>query len=135
MKYLLDTNIIIYFLKNQYPNIKENFKLYPSTSIAIPTPVIAELEYGCRKSNNYEKNISKYRRFINAFEPIAFTSKAAEVYGRIRTELEKEGKVIGPNDLMIASIAIAEDCVVVTHNFKEFSRIHGIKVADWTKII
>ena len=132
MKYYLDTNIIIYALKNEYPNIKNHFLKVPSSSIVIPNIVLAEIEYGARKSKNYKKTIDVYNQFTNTFEMAEFSIKAVKEYGNIRKDLEKQGKIIGPNDLIIAAIVKSEDGILVTHNTNEFSRVKGLKIEDWT---
>ena len=132
MKYFLDTNIIIYALKGLYPAIEEHFAKIPSQSIVIPTIVLAEIEYGARKSKNYHTTISKYSQFTSVFEKIPFTEKASEFYGIIRSNLEQKGELIGPNDLMIASIVLSENGILVTNNTKEFSRIEGLNLENWT---
>ena len=133
MQYYLDTNIIIYAIKGSYPNLMEHFKNVPKESIVIPEIVFAEIEYGARKSGNYEKTIEKYNKFTNYFNVAHFDYKAAVSYGIIRSKLEKNGKLIGPNDLIIASIVLASEGVLVTHNTKEFERVENQKIEDWTK--
>ena len=132
MKYYLDTNIIIYAMKNEYPNIKNHFLRVPSSSIVIPNIVLAEIEYGARKSKNYKKTIDVYNQFTNTFEMAEFSIKAVKEYGNIRKDLEKQGKIIGPNDLIIAAIVKSEDGILVTHNTNEFSRVKGLNIEDWT---
>lgn len=133
MKYFLDTNTIIYAIKGTYIAMKEHFKNVPMESIVIPNIVIAEIEFGAYKSSNYKKTIEQYNQFINNFNKIGFNENAARIYGRIRSDLEKSGTPIGPNDLVIASIVLAENGVLITHNIKEFSRIENLKIEDWTK--
>lgn len=132
MKYYLDTNIIIYAMKNEYPNIKNHFLKVPSSSIVIPNIVLAEIEYGARKSKNYKKTIDIYNQFTNTFEMAEFSRKAVKEYGNIRKDLEKQGKIIGPNDLIIAAIVKSEDGILVTHNTNEFSKVKGLNIEDWT---
>lgn len=133
MKYYLDTNTIIYSIKGTYPSLVEHFKNVPKESIVIPEIVLAEIEYGARKSNNYNKTIKKYNEFTDYFDIAYFDKNASISYGIIRSELEKIGKQIGPNDLIIASIAQANEGILVTHNTKEFERIKELKIEDWTK--
>lgn len=90
MKYFLDTNIIIYALNGKYPAILSHFQKIPSMSIVIPSIVLAEIEYGARKSVDYEKTISLYNEFTGTFETENFSDKAAKIYGSIRTSLEKK---------------------------------------------
>ena len=132
MKYFLDTNIIIYAIKGLYPEIERNFARVPHQSIAIPAAVLAEIEYGARKSKDYEKTILPYRRFTQVFDTVDFDARCADAYGRIRSELEKQGSVIGSNDLIIAATVMANDGVLVTHNVREFERVSGLALCDWT---
>ena len=132
MNYYLDTNIIIYALKGEYPRIKEHFENIHSSSIIIPEIVLSEIEYGARKSNDYQKTIDLYNRFTDSFSTISMNAFSRKEYGNIRSLLEKEGKLIGPNDLIIASIVKAENGILVTHNTKEFEKVPGLKIEDWT---
>ena len=132
MRLFLDTNIIIYALKNEFPAIREHFRSVPAQSIAIPTVVLAEIEYGARKSRNYAETIRRYSEFTNTFESVPFSSAAAMRYGELWAHLERTGTLIGANDLMIASIALAEDATLITHNTREFECVPGLTLQDWT---
>ena len=122
-KYYLDTNIIIYAIKGTYPNMVEDFKKISRESIVIPEIVLAEIEYGARKSNNYNKTIKKYNEFTQYFDTAFFNKGTSNTYGIIRSELEKKDTPIGPNDLIITSIVLANDGILITHNTKEFERV------------
>jgi tRNA(fMet)-specific endonuclease VapC len=93
--------------------------------------VKAELFYGAMKSADPERTLAKQRRFLDAFMSLPFDDRAAEAYGRIRAALARKGTPIGPNDLMIASIALVQDVTLATHNLREFSRIDGLRLEDW----
>jgi len=93
--------------------------------------VQAELYYGAYRSSATAKNVSLLTALFPLFPSIAFDDAAANVYGRVRSDLERIGKVIGPSDMMIASIALAHDLTLVTHNVSEFSRVAGLKLEDW----
>jgi tRNA(fMet)-specific endonuclease VapC len=133
MKYYLDTNIIIYALNGKYPAVRTHFEQVPSMSIVLPSVVLAEIEYGARKSRDYETTIRLYRKFTSCFEAQPFHREAACFYGRIRADLEAKGQIIGANDLLIAATAMAENGILVTHNTREFSRIPGLVLEDWTR--
>ncbi|MDD7542231.1 MAG: type II toxin-antitoxin system VapC family toxin [Mobiluncus porci] len=133
MKYFLDTNIIIYFINGKYSEVARHFEQVPQTSIVIPSMVVGEIEYGACKSRDYAKTIELYRKFIDPFEVVPFSSSAVATYGEIRSDLEKRGETIGANDLVIAATVLGEGGTLVTHNTKEFSRVAGLTVADWTE--
>ena len=100
-------------------------------NIALCSVVKAELFYGSMKSRYPEQNLQKQRQFLEHFVSYSFDDKAAKQYGIIRAQLEKVGTPIGPNDLMIASITLAQDAILITHNVKEFARIQGLFWEDW----
>ena len=133
MKYFLDTNIIIYFIKGSSPALLKHLKKVPEASIVLPSVVLAEIEYGARKSKDYGRTIRTYKAFTSFFQTVPFDKAASETYGKIRADLESKGYMIGANDCMIAAIVLANDGVLVTHNTKEFKRIKGLKIEDWTE--
>ena len=127
----LDTNVIIDAIRGKYPHLVACFEKNNSSDIAISTVVVAELEFGAAHSDNYEKRRKQYLDFIAPYKIIPFTEKEAVVYGQIREQLTRKGTAIGPNDLLIAAIAIANGATLVTHNTNEFSRLHGLSLVDW----
>ena len=132
MMYYLDTNIILYSVKGTFTAIKDHFRKIPMQSIVIPDVVMAEIEYGAQKSQNYDNTIRIYTKFTDNFAKAEFDTKSAKVYGEIRSRLEKSGTPIGANDMLIAAIAMSNGGTLVTHNTREFSRIQGLLVEDWT---
>jgi tRNA(fMet)-specific endonuclease VapC len=131
--YFLDTNTCIYYLKGKYKSIEDNFKFVPRYEIKIPVIVKAELLYGIEKSKLKEENRKIYNRFIESLEITNFTDEALNHYAKIRVELEKNGNIIGANDLLIASIVLANNGILVTHNTKEFEKVSGLEIEDWVK--
>lgn len=132
MKYFLDTNICVYFLKGQNEILKRTiFSVRPS-DIKIPSITKAELLYGAEKSQKRDENISRIYRFLIPYEIVGFNSEESEEYSRIRADLEKKGQIIGPNDILIAAIVKANNGTLVTHNTKEFSRVEGLRLLDWS---
>ena len=93
--------------------------------------VRAELIYGAYRSARIDEHLQELEEFSSLFKSAPFDAKAAAVYGRIRRDLESVGKSIGPNDLLIASIALANDLTLVTHNIREFSRVGELRLEDW----
>ncbi|MDR3000446.1 MAG: type II toxin-antitoxin system VapC family toxin [Fibromonadaceae bacterium] len=131
MTYFLDTNTCIYFLKNRSLAFLEKFSSVNASDIKIPAIVVAELYYGAFKSIKKDENISKISKFIALYDVVSFDKKSAKFYGEIRKQLESIGNVIGGNDLLIASIALANNGILVTHNTKEFNRVENLVVEDW----
>jgi tRNA(fMet)-specific endonuclease VapC len=131
--YFLDTNICIYYLKGLYKSIEGYFKSIPNYEIEIPVIVKAELLYGIEKSNLKETNRNVYKEFIESFKIINLNDDALQYYAKTRAELERKGIIIGSNDLLIASIVLAHDGILITHNTKEFKRVSGLKIEDWVK--
>jgi tRNA(fMet)-specific endonuclease VapC len=129
--YFLDTNICIYYLRGLYKSIEEHFALISNQEIKIPIIVKAELLYGIEKSKLKERNRNIYEKFIGAFEIVNLDDKSLNQYAKIRLNLEKDGIIIGSNDLFIASIALAHNGILITHNTKEFERISGLHIEDW----
>ena len=133
MKYYLDTNICVYYIKGKYPKLLEKLLSKHPNDIKIPAIVKAELIYGAQKSERKEKNEEVIRKFLLPFEIISFGDKQSEIYGKIRADLEKKGKIIGPNDLLIASIVLSEDGILVTNNEKELKKVNELKIENWVR--
>lgn len=132
MKYFLDTNTCIYFLKGIYPSLLAKMLSVQPSDIKIPAVVKAELIYGVEKSVRRNENMETLAAFLLPFEVAPFADSAAACYAKIRAQLEKLGLPIGPNDLLIAATVIAEQGILVTNNTKEFSRIPELNLENWT---
>ncbi len=131
--YYLDTNTCIYFLKGSYRSILEELRNRKPEEIKIPSLVKAELLLGVEKSKQKEKNREIYTKFLQPFEIVSFDDAAAEIYAKTRASLEKRGKIIGPNDLIIAATVMSKKGILVTHNTKEFKQVVGLLLEDWIK--
>lgn len=131
--YYLDSNVVIDIIRGKYPDLIEHFKKLKSSEIAIPSIVIAELEFGAAHSDDYAKRRKQYLEVTAPYNIIDFSEKEASSYGKIREQLTKDGKLIGPNDMLIAATALANEAVLVTHNTDEFSRVKGLSLEDWRK--
>ena len=129
--YLLDTNICIYIINNYPKKVVEKVKTLKPNQIKLSTISLAELEYGVSKSKYREKNRDALINFASAFDIIPFDDEDAEVFGVIRTDLEKRGQIIGAYDMQIAAQAISKQLILVTNNESEFSRINGLKLENW----
>ena len=130
MTYTLDTSTCITFLRGKHPQLYQRV-LFRFSDIAITSIVAAELYYGAERSADPVTNRGHVDAFLAPF-PLALLDKAAAVaYGSIRADSARRGQLIGPNDLLIAAIAVAGKLTVVTHNTREFSRVPGLLVEDW----
>ena len=131
MRFLLDTNICIYVIKQKPTSVLQHFQTYSPSDIRISTITIAELRYGAVKSQRTQQNIVALEQFLLPFEVIAFEQSMTQIYGEIRTNLERQGRPIGAMDLLLAAQAIALDVTLVTSNVGEFSRIPHLKWENW----
>ena len=129
--YLLDTNACIKYLNNTDSSVVERIRKELPGAIRLCDVVKAELLYGAYKSSRKEANLELLQRFFALFVSLPFEDRAAHAYGRIRADLEAAGTPIGPYDMQIAAIALANNLVLVTHNTREFSRIAGLALEDW----
>lgn len=131
MKYMLDTNICIYIIKQHPRAVIEKFKLFNMGDICISSMTFAELMHGVEKSTHQKRNKAALEEFVLPLDIMPFDAKAACRYGEIRVKLEKNGNLIGPLDLIIASHALCLNAILVTNNTKEFSRVPGLKLENW----
>jgi len=129
--FFLDSNTCIYFLNGTSESIKKKILARSPIEIKIASVVKAELLVGAYKSKVPQKSKEKLERFLEPFEVLPFDDRVAYEYASIRKQTEEEGKVVGPNDLLIASIAKFHKGVLVTRNVKEFSRIQGLPIENW----
>jgi tRNA(fMet)-specific endonuclease VapC len=132
MKFMLDTNICIYLIKQKPVKVLKHFKSYSVGDIGISSISLAKLRYGVSKSQYVEKNQQALNEFILPLEVADFNETAAEEYGIIRAELEKKGKPVGSMDMLIGAHALSLGATLVTNNVREFREIKNLKVADWT---
>ena len=132
MIYFLDTNTCIRILNGSSRKVIDNFRKTDKDNIVIPSVVAAELIYGAYKSAKRDHNLTRFRTFLNQFRIAVLSYAAIEIYGEIRSGLESKGTIIGANDYFIAAIVKAYGGVLVTNNTREFSRVDGIIVEDWT---
>jgi tRNA(fMet)-specific endonuclease VapC len=130
MKYVLDTNALIYFFKG-IGNVADHLLSTPPDDIGIPAIVVFELAVGIRKSNFPKKRAAQLKEFLDIVRVIPFGLEEAQAAARIRVELEKKGLPIGPYDVLIAASALAADATLITRNIKEFKRIDLLRIQDW----
>lgn len=131
MRYLLDTNTCVEFLNGRSRRVIEAFQRWKPEDIAVCSIVKAELHYGALRSKNPQDALAKIGEFLVPYRSLLFDDQCAEAYGRIRARLAQSGSMIGPNDLLIAAIAMVHGAILVTHNVREFSRVEGLAYEDW----
>lgn len=130
MKYLLDTNTLIYYFKG-LGNVKERLLVCQPSEIVLSSVVYYELQVGILKSTSPQKRIAQLAILKNQVSWVDFDEKSAEATAQIRVELERMGKPIGSYDVQITGMAMANDLILVTHNTGEFGRVSGLKLEDW----
>jgi tRNA(fMet)-specific endonuclease VapC len=131
MGFLLDTNAWIIYLKSPTSKIRNRLEKLQPADVFLCSVVKAELLHGAAKYGNRERRLEILQQVFAPYVSLAFDDVAASAYGTIRHELEVLGKVIGPNDLMIAAIAQSNKLTLVTSNTSEFSRVSGLQLEDW----
>ncbi len=130
LRYLLDTNIVIYVLKRRPIEVLEQFNQNASR-MAISAITLAELLHGAEKSRQVSANLAVIEDFCSRLEVLPYGARAAQHYGVIRAALETAGQPIGVNDLHIAAHARSEGLAVVTNNMAEFGRVPALQVENW----
>jgi len=128
--YVLDTNTLIYYFKGM-GNVAEKLLHTAPRDIAIPSIVLYELEVGLAKSSDSKKRRQQLDDFIALITVLPVGIQEANTAAKIRADLEKKGTPIGAMDTLIAGVAVANKCTLVTHNSKEFLRVEGLTLADW----
>ncbi len=130
IRYLLDTNIVIYVIKRRPIEVLDKFNANVAR-MAISSITLAELMHGVEKSSQPEANLAVVEDFCSRLEVLPYTTKAAQHYGSIRAALERNGQPIGVNDLHIAGHARSEGLVLVTNNVREFERVPALQFENW----
>ncbi|MDZ7964669.1 MULTISPECIES: type II toxin-antitoxin system tRNA(fMet)-specific endonuclease VapC [unclassified Nostoc] len=131
MIYLLDSNVCIRLINNSSPAVTTRLASQQPEDILVSTITQLELYYGAYRSAQQERNLEILQRFFSQFIILPLDPEAARIAGRIRAELTASGTPIGPYDVQIAAIAMANNLIVVTHNTKEFGRVNGLQIEDW----
>jgi len=131
MKYLLDTNICIYLIKKNPPQVLQQFRSHSVGDIGVSSITVAELQYGVQKSQYTEQNQRALEQFLVPLVVASFDEQAAVEYGKIRAALEAQGTPIGALDMLIAAHALSLGATLVTNNVREFSRVPGLQLVNW----
>ena len=133
MKYMLDSNICIYYIKRKPVKAVEKIKAYMWEGLCISAITLAELRHGASASACPERNSDALNQFAAILEVLEFDGEAAEQYGIIRAELQRKGNLIGPFDMLIAAHAKAKNLTLVTNNIREFARVEGLRLENWVE--
>ncbi len=131
MRYLLDTNICIYLIKQKPLPVMDKFRSYSVGDIGVSSITVGELWYGVAKSQRRKVNGRALEQFLLSLIVSEFDEGAAELYGEIRASLEKQGSPVGALDVLIAAHALSLGVVLVTNNEREFSRVPELMVENW----
>ena len=132
LKYLLDTNIVIYVLKRRPVEVLAVFNTNASR-MAISSITLSELMYGAEKSLNVNRNLEAIEEFVSHLDVLPYDAKASQHYGQIKAALERKGEIIGENDIHIAAHAISQGLILVSNNVKEFNRVPNLALENWVE--
>jgi tRNA(fMet)-specific endonuclease VapC len=133
LKYLLDTNMVIYTMKNRPQQVKRHFEQHDGR-MSISAVTLGELVFGAEHSQQVEQNLADIEAMAARLDVLPFDNKAAYHFGQIRAALYRTGQPIGPYDMMIAGQARAMGLILVTNNVKEFERVPGLLLEDWSVV-
>ena len=128
--YLLDTNICVYVIRQRPEPVYRRLSDAAAETVTLSVVTAFELEIGALRAQG-RRYSEAIRQFLGEFSILPLEDSAREAYGRLRTELERRGEVIGAHDMLIAAHAIALGATLVTNNEKEFKRIKGLKIENW----
>lgn len=130
LKYMLDTNIVIYVIKRRPIEVLSYFNRY-GNQMCVSSITVAELYYGAEKSANPQHNLKVIEDFLSRLVVLPYEFKAATHFGDIKAHLAKSGKLIGENDVHIAGHCRSEGLILVTNNIREFERVDGLRLENW----
>lgn len=130
-RYMLDTNICIYIIKNNPISVRQKFEQISASNLVLSMVTLAELRYGAEKSQAKEKAIKAIDQLSRHIQIVELDEVVAEHYADIRAQLERQGKPIGNNDLWLAAHARAKDWILVSNNTREFERVVGLRLENW----
>ena len=131
LDYLIDTDTFIYIRNHRPPHVMEYFNSLEVGTVGISVVSYGELFRGCERSDFKQKNHDQLKQLIQFIPVQSLPINAGIEYGVLRTSLEKQGNIIGANDLWIAAHAMALDLTLVTNNTREFSRVEGLRIENW----
>lgn len=132
MRYMLDTNMCIYLIKRKPAGVRERFSSKRRSDVCLSAIAVGELEYGVERSARKAENRAALVEFLSPIQIVPFDAQAARLYGEIRAALEATGQPIVPFDTQIAAHALSLDCTLVTNDAREFARVPGLTIENWT---
>ena len=130
-RYMLDTGICIYIIKQRPEKVFDKFRECKIGQICISIITYAELQYGAQNSSKPRENLAVLNKFLGPIDIIEYNADAAIEYGRVRKYLKDNGMPIGGNDMFLASHVIAHDCIMVTNNVRHFSKVPNLELDNW----
>lgn len=133
MRYVLDTNICVLLIRQKPPLLLQKLTQHSITDIGVSALTVAELQYGVAKSTHPAQNQQALDYFLLPLTILPFDESAAPTYGEIRAYLEGQGTAIGAIDTLLAAQAVSQKLIFVTNNVREFSRVPGLTIEDWTQ--
>jgi len=131
MLYMLDTNICIYLIKRDPPQVLQRLEEHDPGDVWVSAITVSELEYGVAKSSRRDEARHALEKFLASFATLPYDDRAAEAYGLIRADLERRGLPIGPLDMLIAAHALSLGATFVTNNTREFRRVPALTIENW----
>ncbi len=132
MRYLLDTNIVSDLVRHPQGRVAERIREIGESLVCTSIVVAAELRYGAAKKAS-PRLTAQLEAVLGALDVLPLESPTDAVYGRLRAGLEQAGRPIGGNDLLIAAQAVALDCILVTDNERELTRVEGLRRDNWLR--
>lgn len=133
MLYMLDTDICAFIARQRSPRVTKRFQSHRKGDLAMSVVTFGELRVGAEKSDRYPRSLKALELFVQVVPVIPMDPEVASFYGRVRSDLEKRGQIIGANDLWIASHCLQLGLTLVTNNEREFRRIPNLPIENWTK--
>jgi predicted nucleic acid-binding protein len=131
MKYAIDSDILIYYLKN-HPKVVERFVTTELDELSTTIINYTELLFGAYKSAKSVENLAVIRRFLDSLNIVQFDKQSAEIFAQLKAQLQKQGNVVADMDLLIASICLANGLTLVTNNTRHFEKISGLRLENWS---
>ncbi len=130
--YLLDTDTCIYLLNGTVPEAVERLRATPVEELGLAAITVAELAFGAERSSRREANLQRVAQFVAPFRVLPFDLSCAPWFASTKSHLARNGTPIGSMDLLIAAVALANGATLVTNNQREFRRVPGLLVENWT---